>query len=110
LLLLLDTDRSAFSTILYPEKAVRSSGAAFFLETPMSPKPAPGRAEAAARIVENPARYKVCEGCDSIVGSGTAICPNCHSFRFDATSERVVTQAHILGAREQTSVTMEDLG
>ena len=75
----------------------------------MSPKPPSGRAEAAARIAENPAGYKVCEGCDSIIGSGAAICPNCHSFRFDGTHERVVMQARILGAREQTSVTAGDL-
>jgi len=76
----------------------------------MSPKPPSGRAEAAARIAENPSGYKVCEGCDSIVGSATTICPNCHSFRFDANYDRVVMQARILGAREQTSVTADDLG
>jgi len=76
----------------------------------MSPKSSPARAEAAARIIGNPSVYKVCEGCDSIVGSGTAICPNCHSFRFDSSADRVVMQARILGAREQTTVTIEDLG
>ncbi|MFU8892499.1 MAG: hypothetical protein ACNA8L_02620 [Luteolibacter sp.] len=76
----------------------------------MPPKPSAGRAEAAARIADNPSGYKVCEGCDSIVGSGTSICPNCHSFRFDASHQRVVLQARILGAREQTSVTADDLG
>lgn len=76
----------------------------------MTPQPSPDRAETAARIAANPAGYKVCEGCDSIVGIGAAICPNCHSFRFDAGRERVVMQARILGAREQTSVTAEDLG
>lgn len=54
--------------------------------------------------------YKVCEGCDSIVGSGAALCPNCHSYRFEASPERVILQARILGAREQTSVTADDLG
>jgi len=67
------------------------------------------RAETAAKIAANPSGYKVCEGCDSIVGAGAALCPNCHSFRFDTTPERVVHQAHILGSREQTSVTAEDL-
>lgn len=75
----------------------------------MSAKSPSSRAEAAERIAENPAGYKVCEGCDSIVGIGTAICPNCHSFRFDASTERVVLQARILGGREQTSVTADDL-
>jgi hypothetical protein len=67
------------------------------------------RAETAAKIAANPADYKVCEGCDSIVGNTTAICPNCHSFRFDATAAQVIRQARILGAREQTSVTANDL-
>jgi len=99
----------AFSTHPY-EKADRLPRAAFFPSISMSPQPAPDRAEAAARIAENPSRYKVCEGCDSIVGSGAAICPNCHSFRFDCSHQRIVMQARILGAREQTTVTANDLG
>ncbi|MCX6876795.1 MAG: hypothetical protein NTW21_23735 [Verrucomicrobia bacterium] len=67
------------------------------------------RAEAAAKIAANPAAFKVCEGCDSIIGSATAICPNCHSFRFDATAAQVIRQARLLGSREQTSVTANDL-
>jgi Zn finger protein HypA/HybF involved in hydrogenase expression len=73
------------------------------------PDSQPTRAEAAAKIVANPTNYKVCEGCESIVGRATAICPNCHSFRFDSESEAVVHQAVILGSREQRSVTMDDL-
>lgn len=68
------------------------------------------RSAAAAKIAANPAGYKVCEGCESIVGHATALCPNCHSYRFDASPERVVRQARILGSREQTTVTAEDLG
>lgn len=64
----------------------------------------------AAKIAANPASYKVCEGCDSIVGAGAVLCPNCHSYRFDASAERVVQQAMALGSREQTSVTAGDLG
>jgi hypothetical protein len=70
----------------------------------------PNRAATAAKIISNPTAYKVCEGCDSIVGAGTAICPNCHSYRFEPSPERVILQAKILGAREQTSVTADDLG
>ena len=76
----------------------------------MSESSPPNRAAAAAKIANNPAGYKVCEGCDSIVGSGAALCPNCHSYRFDAAPERVVLQAKILGSREQTSETANDLG
>ncbi|MDP4846426.1 MAG: hypothetical protein NWR51_04110 [Akkermansiaceae bacterium] len=67
------------------------------------------RAETAAKIASNPSNYKVCEGCDSIVGISTAICPNCHSFRFDAEADTVISQAVLLGSREQRSVTSDDL-
>jgi hypothetical protein len=76
----------------------------------MSDTTLPSRAAAAAKIAANPAGYKVCEGCDSIVGSAAALCPNCHSYRFDDSAERVILQAKILGSREQTSVTADDLG
>jgi hypothetical protein len=76
----------------------------------MPESPPPNRAAAAAKIAANPTGYKVCEGCDSIIGHGAALCPNCHSYRFDASSERVIFQAQILGSREQTSVTADDLG
>ena len=72
--------------------------------------PPPNRATTAAKIAANPKGYKVCEGCESIVGSGAALCPNCHSYRFEASAERVIRQARLLGAREQTSVTAQDLG
>jgi hypothetical protein len=67
------------------------------------------RREQAAKIARDPFRYKVCEGCDSIVGSGVVLCPNCHSFRFDGAADRVVHQAELLGSRDQTSVTSGDL-
>lgn len=76
----------------------------------MSDSPPPNRAATAAKIAANPTGYKVCEGCDSIVGINAALCPNCHSYRFEISPERVVLQARILGAREQTSVTADDLG
>jgi len=75
----------------------------------MSDPHLPDRAATAARIAANPFGYKVCEGCDSIVGATTSLCPNCHSFRFENSPDRVVEQARILGAREQRSVTAEDL-
>ena len=67
------------------------------------------RQKKAAEIAENPFGYKVCEGCESIVGRGVVLCPNCHSFRFDETPGRVVEQARLLGSRDQKSVTMGDL-
>lgn len=72
--------------------------------------PEPGRMAQAHRIARNPSDFKVCEGCDSIVAVSSAMCPNCHSYRFDDGADRVVEQAMLIGAREQRSVTAEDLG
>lgn len=75
-----------------------------------TPAPEPESRQAkAAKIIANAGAYKVCEGCDSIVGAGAVLCPNCHSYRFDLSLERVVAQAKALGSREQTSVTAGDL-
>ncbi len=71
--------------------------------------PIQSRREKAEQIAANPSGYKVCEGCDSIVGAQVVLCPNCHSYRFDETPQRVVEQARLLGSREQTSVTSSDL-
>lgn len=67
------------------------------------------RARQAVRIVAQPGKYKVCEGCESIVTIQTNTCPNCHSYRFDEDSERVVSQARLLGSRPQSSVKPGDL-
>ena len=67
------------------------------------------RQEKAAEIAANPNGYKVCEGCESIVGLQVVICPNCHSFRFDDQPTRVIEQAKVLGSRDQQSVTSADL-
>lgn len=80
-----------------------------------SPQSSPTKATQASRmakaqeIANNPDNYKVCEGCDSIVGNATTLCPNCHGYRFDEEPSRVVDQAVHLGTSEQTSVTPEDL-
>jgi len=67
------------------------------------------RAKQAQLIADNPVNYQVCEGCDSIVGIAVTICPNCHGYRFDNTTKRVVNHAIELGSRKQQSVTAEDL-
>ncbi len=67
------------------------------------------RARQAAKIAGHPERYKVCEGCDSIVSAKVTTCPNCFGYRFNANRQDVVSQAHLLGSREQTSVAAEDL-
>ncbi|MEO7932037.1 MAG: hypothetical protein ABIT76_02655 [Chthoniobacterales bacterium] len=67
------------------------------------------RARKAREIAAQAERYKVCEGCESIVAERVVNCPNCHGYRFDGTPQRVISQAELLGAREQTSVVAEDL-
>ena len=67
------------------------------------------RAKRAAEIISHPKRYKVCEGCESIVTAKVNSCPNCHSYRFDSDLKRIVSQAKLLGSRPQTSVKPEDL-
>lgn len=67
------------------------------------------RAAKAREIASSPNNFQVCEGCDSIVGAQVAICPNCHSYRFDTSAPRVIEQALVLGSREQRSVTAADL-
>jgi len=63
----------------------------------------------AVQIMLSPSKYKVCEGCSSIVSIGTRICPNCHAYRYNDDKDYVVKQAEILGKSEQTSVTKDDL-
>jgi hypothetical protein len=67
------------------------------------------RAQKAEKIIAQPGNFKVCEGCDSIVASRVALCPNCNSYRFDSDSESVVLHARLLATRAQTSVTAQDL-
>ncbi len=67
------------------------------------------RARQAAKILEMPAHYKVCEGCGSIVTSRTVSCPSCHAYRFDPTEIRVKKQAEILAKKNASSVLFSDL-
>ena len=86
-----------------------ASGIANLLRFNMKKTVSIERQKKAQEIAANPSSYKVCEGCDSIVGSGAVTCPNCHGYRFDAQPARVIDQAIFLGARKQTSVTVEDM-
>lgn len=67
------------------------------------------RAHQALKIIASPQRFKVCEGCDSIVAIRVTICPNCHGYRFNANSDAVTEQAQLLANREQRTVTAKDL-
>lgn len=75
----------------------------------MAPPSVDDRAAKARQIASCPDEFQVCEGCESIVAARVAICPNCHSYRFDDSASRVVEQALLLGSREQQSVTAADL-
>jgi hypothetical protein len=62
----------------------------------------------AAKIIDNPGSYKVCEGCESIVLKKVVICPNCTGYRFDEGADRVKQQAGILGSRPSISLSSKD--
>lgn len=67
------------------------------------------RARQADKIVKNPAHYKVCEGCESIVVMSAVTCPSCHSYRFNEDATSVATQARHLARRQRQSVLASDL-
>ncbi len=71
--------------------------------------PLPERLRSALKILALPFRYKVCLGCESIVGAQVNHCPNCHGYRFDPSSKQVVEQAKLLASRPQQTVTAADL-
>ena len=60
-------------------------------------------------IMSSPDLFKICEGCDSIVKYTVNICRNCKSYRFNSDVDDIIEHAKILGNREQTTVTEEDL-
>jgi hypothetical protein len=67
------------------------------------------RLRQAEKIAQSPEQYKVCEGCGSIVVARAVTCPSCHGYCFDATTKRIVTQAHALAMRNPSSVLSSDL-
>lgn len=46
-----------------------------------------------AAICGNPGLWKVCEGCERVVGVIHDFCPKCHAYRFDRAAERVKAAA-----------------
>lgn len=67
------------------------------------------RAKKAERIVAEPAKFKICEGCDSIVATRVTVCPNCYGYRFNQEPAAVIEQARLLATRARTSVIADDL-
>ncbi len=66
------------------------------------------RAARADKIVRDPSKYKICDGCDSIVLATAATCPSCHAYRFIEDRESVIIQARELGQRERRSLVKGD--
>jgi hypothetical protein len=83
--------------------------AIFSIFMPQEPDSLHERARQADKIVKNPSRYKICEGCDSIVVNTAATCPSCHGYRFNDDSASVTAQARLLAQRERQSVLASDL-
>lgn len=67
------------------------------------------RRNQAAKILEQPEQFKICEGCESIVARRVVICPGCDSYRFEESSEAICEHARELAEREPTSVLASDL-
>jgi hypothetical protein len=74
-----------------------------------STEPDDSRIKQAEKIASHPEQYKVCEGCGSIVVARAITCPSCHAYRFDATAQRVISQARDLALRNPASVLSSDL-
>lgn len=66
------------------------------------------RAARADKIVRDPSKYKICEGCDSIVLASVSTCPSCQAYRFIDDRDSVIIQARELGQRERRSVILGD--
>lgn len=66
------------------------------------------RKEAAEKIKAHPKKYKVCEGCGSIVVKKTTVCPNCNAYRFECSVECVIEQAEALASRDPQSIEHQD--
>lgn len=67
------------------------------------------RCRKALRVIATPYRYKVCAGCESIVGKHVNHCPNCHGYRFFDDAAAVIEQARSLATKPQQTVTAADL-
>ena len=62
------------------------------------------RFHAAALITHNPEKYKVCEGCGSILANRVAICPLCSAYRFNDKPSDVVKNAWELANNPPTTI------
>jgi uncharacterized paraquat-inducible protein A len=66
------------------------------------------RLESAKLIEANAEKYKICEGCTSIVAKETILCPLCNAYRYDSLPSNVIARAYELAATIRTSLSAED--
>lgn len=59
---------------------------------------------AAAAITQHPERFKICEGCGSILAETAAICPLCSAYRFNDNPMDVVKKAWDIASKEPTTI------
>ena len=59
----------------------------------------------AAKIINTPMGYKLCEGCESILYQKNNICPSCSAYRFDENISRLIQKSIELANREQLTIT-----
>ena len=67
------------------------------------------RLEQALLILLQPEKYKICEGCDSVVTKKTVVCPSCHAYRFNEDEDYVIKHTKEISVNQQRSVTKDDL-
>lgn len=76
----------------------------------MNEKKLSSREEVAEYIESNYRKFKVCEGCDSVLKKSTSLCPVCYTYRFDTTKERIFnTTTRIKNGEERKTVLKSDL-
>lgn len=69
----------------------------------------PDRREIATTIANDPASYKLCEICGSIVDKAAPSCPDCYAYRFDCDPSHVADSALDFAVTPRTSVSHFDL-
>lgn len=67
------------------------------------------RKEVCDFVKENWDLFKVCDSCDAVVTYKTHICPNCSSYRFDNTEERIKKQTLIFKNQKKEDLFKSDL-
>ena len=57
------------------------------------------RRENGQRIADEPEKFKICNGCQSINYATNIFCTFCHAYGFESGREAVVAMARLLGNR-----------